>query len=129
MRRANVFGCSVNDIDKLEWIQKGNQLPNFDEFIDKVLYKKSVEDVFELWQYVKSLTHAKEESMTYEWFKHDLGTLLISCKEWKNSGSHGMRYGNLCVTTYQNNSIPNLYEFGVTFSQYEINPLDFKSNK
>ena len=126
--RQKTFSLSYPDIEKLEWIEKGNELPNFDWFISNVLHKNGVDDVFELWKYIRKLTDKNEESCSYEWFKHELGTLLISCKEWKGSFT-GMRYGNLCVTTYHNNSIPNLYEFGVTFDQYGLSPVDIQESE
>jgi len=127
--RQNTVCFSFPDIEKLEWIKQGNELPNFDWFLENVFNKESISDLFELWEFSKMITGCNEESRSYEWFKHELGTLLISCKEWHDSFSHGMRYGNLDVTTYHNNSIPNLYVFGVTFNEYGLSPVDLKETE
>lgn len=121
--RINCLCFSVTKLDQLEYIPKGNQLPNYQQFVDDVLGKERVKQLFELWKFTyKLIGHERDDR---KGFDHELGTILISCKLWKNSFSHGLKYGCLTVTTYQNNSIPNLYEISVAWPQYSTNPLDY----
>lgn len=122
-RRINCTGFSVKDLDKLEYIKDGNLLPNFDWFVKHVMNKDGVDDLFALWLFtnkqIGAFTNNDKDS-----FNHELGTILISCKEWSGQLSHGSKYGSLVVTTYQNNAIPNLYEVSVSWPNYSHNPMD-----
>lgn len=123
MRRANQTGFSYADLHKLEYIKEGNQLPNFNWFVKEVI-GDTIEDLFELWKF--TVKQIGSEKTTRELFNHELGTLLISCKTWQSQFSHGSKYGALCITTYHNNSNPNIYEISVCWPQYAENPIDYK---
>lgn len=99
-------GIYFDDLNKLEYIKEGNQLPNYDSFIKDVMNEHSVNKLFELWK-----TERSNSDRTY--FDHELATLLLNAKFYTKNSMFGMSYGNLAAITYVNNSKPNLLEFCV----------------
>lgn len=122
--RRNCISFSVQHIDKLEHIKEGNLMPNFDWFIKEILNQPAVDDIYELWKYTYNQISDIEREHKYESFLHELGTLLLNAKLFRESTSFGFKYGCLVITTYQNNSIPNLYEISVAWPLYSNNPID-----
>ena len=116
----NSISFSRHRLYKLTYIEKGNQLSNFDDFTNNEIGKDRILNLFELWKFANNLVN---RSLEYSSFLHELKTCLLNCKLWENSTNFGFKYGSLALTTYQNNSIPNLIEISIVFPDYSDSPI------
>jgi len=105
------LSISFAALPELEYIEQGNQLPNLKEWVTKNSFNSALEMFKENFFDKKGFTENNENRNLIFWLT--LGTLLIGAKkEIKGShGSFGMEYSDMIVTTYQNNSNPNLLHF------------------
>ncbi len=121
--RRNHISFPIYKLDELEHIEQGNLMPNFDWFIDNVLRKEPVKDLYELWNYTYSCI-SETNGREYSLFLHELGTVLLNAKRLSGSYTIGFSYGALAITTYENNTSPNILEIYVVWPKYSPNPID-----
>ena len=122
--RQNCISFSIQDLYKLEYIEKGNELPNLDWFIENILKQPAVDNIYELWVFTYKQIYNMTDHFSYKSFLHELGCVLLNAKLLQNRNSIGFKYGCLTITTYQNNSKPNLLEISVAWPLYSPNPID-----
>lgn len=119
-----VLSFSVVLLEKLKVDRKNNAILNEDEFIDLI----DRDSYNELEKTHDKFCHAIGVEGD---FGHSFWTLMLNASR---ENFHGMRYGCLCSTMYQNNSSPNLIEIGITLPQYqtllfEPAPKQYKSRR
>ncbi len=102
-----VLSFSINLLEKLK-VDK-NSILNEEEFID--LIDRDTYNELER-------THDKfcEVLGVGSDFNHSFWTLMLNANR---DNFHGMRYGCLCSTMYQNYSSPNLIQIGITLPEYQ----------